>query len=303
MKRETERPTRGDKIAILVFVIFSALATAVLWPVFAKVDHTPIGVVQDGLGRPMSGLVLRFRDSGGRLVDTVTTDDKGEFRRLKLDYPSRGTTADGFGLTRQQIFTGGINRYYFSPIGPLVAFVHDPSGVPVANVNVDFEPTDSMIATQVDAPELSSDQAGIAQTLAPVGGRYDVSCWSPEWTTATESTTASANGIRYDFTEIPADVITGKLLTPGNAYNGGYEMLAVGAGSSMEANTEVDEAGQFQFTGLPPGTYHLAVGSGEFYNPKDLFTRPFTVASGQAINVTLRYTEVHGAGTASLDHD
>jgi hypothetical protein len=65
----------------------------------------------------MPGAVLRFRDRAGRIIATITANNRGEFRRSGLSHLSQKATINGFGLFRETYNTGSPMRFYFSPLG------------------------------------------------------------------------------------------------------------------------------------------------------------------------------------------
>ncbi|MDQ2686865.1 MAG: hypothetical protein M3Y28_03255, partial [Armatimonadota bacterium] len=88
-------------VELLTVLVIIAIMVMVFYPVIAKSrqQYCPIGIVLDGTKHPIPGAVLRFRDSAGRIVATVTTDARGIFLRHDLGSLCRDTI-DGFALVK-----------------------------------------------------------------------------------------------------------------------------------------------------------------------------------------------------------
>ena len=291
-------------VELIVLIAVLAVVVVILYPVFAKPDRRPRGIVRDGVNKPMPGAVLRFRDRAGRVIAVLTADKDGEFRRPGLLDLSRETTVDGFALTRETHFTGGTECVYFSPLGTQTAFVHDGEGRPIAGVGVTFQPDDDFRFVRPDEPEGLTDEGGIvAANGLPVGARYGLDCWDDKYAQIDVKIIASPQAVRYDVTMVLAAVIAGRLIgangRPLKSYSVFTERVPWTAGvGQTQSDATTDSQGRFRLTGLRPGTYRLIASpfpSEAPYRPEDIFASRFTLANGQTVDVTLQYRKGYEA--------
>jgi len=163
--------TLAEMAAALVIV---AVMVAIFFPVFQRNNHLPNGAVMDSLGRPIPGAVLRFRDSAGRTIATITADSCGSFHRDNLDALSKNAIV-GFGLTTQRWRTGSGTLYTFTPLGTQTATFHDNTGKPVVGLAVILSPAPrTWYHDPNDAAFYqTTDKTGTTQlTNVPSGARF-----------------------------------------------------------------------------------------------------------------------------------
>lgn len=288
-----------------LFTLFAFVAAAILFPVFAKPDKRPVGIVLDGASKPMPGAVLRFRDSTGRVVASFTADAQGEFRSRRL-YDLRQSPVDGFALTRDVHNTGGSNHYYFSPLGTQTFLIRDTRGQPIGDLNIMLQPTGPYRFLNSDEePTGVSDQSGVVQfNNLPLGARYELYCRGNWYAISSVPSFADAHTVRTDVAVAPSATIAGRLTAPDGKPLVYYNVFAY-SGSSAQGSggASANQRGRFRITGLRPGTYQITVtssGSGAA-GSEDTFGRRFTIASGQTIDVSLQYRPGRGAETARLN--
>ncbi|MDR3708118.1 MAG: carboxypeptidase-like regulatory domain-containing protein [Capsulimonadaceae bacterium] len=282
------------------FIVVAAGAVVVALMLFAAQayliysyhpDHRRLGVVLNGLQKPMPGAILRFRDQRGTVVALFTANRDGEFRGNRLDGVRSGLHADGYGLYRSTGDTGGAGFiYYFSPIGKQIVCVRDPSRHPLAKLKLvlgghDAHGRELRITTAAD---------GCGQVRAPLAARYDLSCSNPNWEIGHVNVTARAGFVRYDAMAVRPAAIRGRLHGPdGKPVAGGTivsERYAGGDFIAFGPSAIVDGQGRFLIAHLKPAEYQLVWQSNQPSRlaPQELCAHPVLTASGKTTTVGLR---------------
>jgi hypothetical protein len=254
-------------------------------------DHRRRGIVLDGLWKPIPGAVLRFRDAKGNVIAVFNADDNGEFRSNRLDELRDHPRIDGYVLFYSIGNTGGAGTiYYFSPPSEQAIFAHDASGRPVANADIDFQEN----VTNYEGPEIITGKNGYAYMTAPLAARYDVNCVNPGFEVGSVRKTAAAYSVSYDIMLVPPGTIKGRLMGLTPASLDGSTILAeryVG-GQFVDFGTQstTDAHGNFILAHLKPGDYRVSwLGSQYAGAPGKDFPQQTSVASGETVDVTLRY--------------
>lgn len=286
------RVTPGELLAVLVIL---AVMAALLFPVFARVDNRPEGVVRDGAGRPISHAVLRFRDSQGHVVATLTADEHGQFRRSHLGDLCRNAI-DGFAETYYHHSTGGTDHYEFSPLGAQEATFRNFQGKPVFGLVVSFRPDQQTWAVDSTTHifNLVSDKNGKARVAnIPIIARLDIQSRDKRYVVQSVQTSVEGQVICYQVTVAAPATITGKLLSQWGPVGGCYPFVTTGP--DLEHNDRryagvTGKYGRFRITALPAGTYYVSVKPpGDFHAIAP--AQCVTVASGQTADVLLREME------------
>lgn len=242
----------------------------------------------------MPGALLRFRDSTGRVVATVTADAHGEFRLQDLG-PLCRNAIDGFALSWATHSTGGADQFRFTPLVTQKALFHDKSGQPVPGLAVSFQP--DMLSRGVRVGEAifdtSANQQGVAQiTNAPAGAHFDMEILDRRYIVKDVKALPAARAVRYDVTVTPPALITRRLLTPDAHPRRGFSVYATqarraGQGESPDASADTGPTRRFRFRPLRPDEYYVS--AQPLWRPGDIpSARRVSVGSGQTVTVELR---------------
>lgn len=283
-------------LELLAVIVIIAVMVVMFYPVFARSrqQYWPTGVVLDGTGRPMPGAVLRFRDSAGRVVTTVTADASGTFRLRGLG-PLCRNAIDGFALSWATHSTGGADQFRFTPLITQQAVFHDTSGRPMSGLAINFQPDIYSRGIWVGNAtyDLITDRRGVAQIRnAPTEARFVIECRDRRYVVKDVKAFPAPRAVRYDVTVTAPATIAGRLLTPdGKPLRGRYayvtQVSRAGRGESPEAVAIVGPTGRFRFRPLRPGRYYVS--PRPLWRPRDtLSAQCVTVAGGQTVSVEVR---------------
>lgn len=281
-----------ELVAVLAII---AVMVAILFPVFQKVRSGPNGAVRDSLGRPIPGAVLRFRDSSGRLVLSITTDDYGSFRVKGLNALSQDPV-DGFGLTRVQRRSGSSDLYTYTPLGAQIATFQDEAGKPVASLAVNLLPAPrTWQHYPLEASfQPKTDKAGTVKlTNVPSGARLLIQSNDQGYVVEKVQISVSGNTIRYTVAVSSPATITGRVLSPSGRPLRGYKSFA-SLGPDFEHHDRyyarwllTGKEGRYDIHGLPPGTYYVRAALAHGVQSVTPVKR-VVVRSGQTAQVSLR---------------
>lgn len=188
--------------AILLIVVLIVILAAILFPVFAKVDMRPIGVVVDAANQPVPGVTLRFRDATGRIVASLPADAQGQFRRRGLQALSRDAI-DGYALTRAEHNTGAPRRDYFSPLVTQQAVFQGASGRTVSGFRVTVAPVlQSWQVNPLPQPVIKTvPKTGLLPlTNVPASARFTIQSADPDYVITGVQTSIEQATVRYTVT-------------------------------------------------------------------------------------------------------
>lgn len=283
-------------LELLAVLVIIAIMVLIFYPVIAKSrqQYWPIGIVLDGTKHPIPGAVLRFRDSAGSLVATVTTDAHGAFLRRDLGSLCRDTV-DGFALVKGERSTGGPTRYFFSPTITQTAIFKDRAGHPIPRlgVSLDSDQHQGMMNSASSRRDFVTDYHGrLSITDAPATGRFQFVSLDRRYVVQKVKTSPSPRAVRYDVTVTAPGIITGRLLASDGTPQHGGEVYATqvsraGRGESPDAVAAVGPTGRFRFHPLRPDNYYVS--AEPLWRPGDIpSARRVSVSDGQTVSVELR---------------
>lgn len=287
-------PKRCSPAGLLGIIAVFVVLAAVLFPVYQGMRSPPNGAVQDGAGKPLPGAVLRFRDSAGRVIATITADGNGSFRRDGLDSLSHDAV-DGFGLTHMRRRTGAGTLYIFTPFGTHIATFRDNSGKVLPGLAVFLMPNYYAWHRGYDEPFKSvSNKSGAVQVPnIPIGGRFGFQSQDPNYVIERTQVTVDGNTVRYAVTVTAPGTITGCLRGEDGQPLRGYKAFAT---VSPDLNhfdrwyadyLVTGPTGRFRITNLRPRVYYISVAPARGYHAL-LPARRVTLAPGQTAEVSLR---------------